>query len=74
MEILSRLPNEMKWNVLKFLQHPVAGIMKEIIEFYEEHVIEWEPEDMMEFSKFCIVQHQLLNVMVRGIYRTRARS
>lgn len=74
MDILKQLPTELKFNVLKYLRHPTADIMNELIEFYDEHVLEWDPEDTMEFSKFCIVQHQLLNVMVRGIYRIKARS
>ena len=34
MEILSELPKELKWNVLKFLRHPTAEIMREPIELY----------------------------------------
>jgi hypothetical protein len=28
MEVLSELPKEIKWNVLKFLSHPVAELVK----------------------------------------------
>ena len=36
MEILRMLPNEIKWNVLKYLQHPTAKIMRDYINLHEE--------------------------------------
>ena len=35
MEILRELPNHLKFNVLKYLQHPTAAIMREPIDLYE---------------------------------------
>ena len=36
MEILSEFPKELKWNVLKYLQHPTAEIMRELIDAFDE--------------------------------------
>ena len=34
MEILNNLPEELKWNVQKYLKHPTATIMKEGFKTY----------------------------------------
>ena len=30
MELLDKLPREMHWNVIKYLQHPTAGLIEPI--------------------------------------------
>ena len=47
MELINELPNEIQFNVIKFMRHPVADLFKkELLEFIEDSKVpEYEYED-----------------------------
>ena len=75
MEILARLPNEMKWNVLKFLRHPIAVIMKELIDSFEESVSEYRKyKEALGMSygsdEITLIEHVNLNRLANRILKS----
>ena len=38
MEIITKIPNEIKFNVFKFMSHPVSEIMKKEIEVWKQNL------------------------------------
>ena len=60
MEILRELPNHLKFNVLKYLQHPTAEIMREPIDLYNTFKFFGELRNPdMTFVEFAIPQNVL---------------
>ena len=59
-ELRARLPEELVWNVLKYTRHPLAEILKPMIEEHEEHRVKchrggsilWN----LRFTKFWAVK------------------
>ena len=39
MEILDKLPEELVWNVRKYMRHPLAEIMKPCIDMFDFRII-----------------------------------
>ena len=39
MEILDKLPDDLRWNVVKYLRHPLAEIMKPCIDMFDYRII-----------------------------------
>ena len=51
MELINELPNEIQFNVIKFMRHPLAQIIKEEINEYETKT---ESDDsFMSIDSFC---------------------
>ena len=61
MEILGELPKELKWNVLKFLRHPTAEIMREGIELYNKY-----KRTGISFTKQTFVEFTFRDFVIRG--------
>ena len=58
MEILSELPKELKWNVLKYLQHPLAELVKsdpfqEAVEIMQDSWYETWWAGLEHYSEVC---------------------
>ena len=64
MEILRELPNDLKWNVLKYLQHPTAEIMREEIDDYDIAKGLDTLRDGVEYYEFAL--HDSHNRYCRG--------
>ena len=52
MEVLRELPNHLKFNVLKYLQHPTAAIMRTLVEKYGAY--RRKNVDGLTFAKFSL--------------------
>ena len=52
MEIISELPKEIKFNIFKYLQHPLAEIMREEIDEYENVINDDESYNFYNHWKY----------------------
>ena len=52
MEIISEIPKEIKFNIFKYLQHPLAEIMREEIDEYENVINDDESYNFYNHWKY----------------------
>jgi hypothetical protein len=59
MELLDKIPNDLKWNVIKYLKHPVAEIISDTIEewIYNNPII----YNKGKYSKLCFSEWYYFN-------------